>query len=377
VLHPRFAASIGFDEGNEVEFIDFSGVKMKEMESFDLILEGVLNEQGSFMHGGGVENAESMCEMCDQFAKDGLFKKSIRREIRDVLDGFPISQDGIRLRLLLFGLDWKIYVKPVSMESEKTMGWVVMSPISTMKLLTKTACENESERDISDGDAIDDDDGGTDGKDGKDARSSTGPHFRDIGGLEREKELVMATLRRSLFERNAFVERHGVLPPQGILIHGPHGTGKTMLGVAALNEIKDLGFSNIKTKRIVASSLINPYIGESESKLKDAFSTLIDGSDSESKGVIFIDEVDVIACNRHRSDATLSNNRLLGTLISLLDASIVMSGHVFVIASTNEIDSLDPSIRRPGRFDVEMEIGIIFFPPCCIYGNYHTNSFHF
>eukprot|EP01028_Stygiella_incarcerata_P008155 TRINITY_DN347_c1_g3_i1.p1 TRINITY_DN347_c1_g3~~TRINITY_DN347_c1_g3_i1.p1 ORF type:complete len:924 (-),score=289.13 TRINITY_DN347_c1_g3_i1:82-2763(-) len=359
VLDPNFAASNGFCDGDEVEFIDFSGFETEGIDSFDLILEGIATEKKIFMddEAKDEEDVQNMREICDQFAKDDLFKEAIRCEIDKVLDGFPIPLEGVRLQLLLFGIDWKIYVKPIAKTKGTTTSarmMMTMSPLSSMNILSGIdgeemyAIECDRNRIGAAGDVMR----------SSTALPSSALHFRDIGGLEKEKNIILSTLRRSLFGRSDFVEKHGVIPPQGILIHGPHGTGKTMLGIAALHEIEESGASHIRTKRVVASSLISPYIGESESKLKEAFSSLIDGNDSESKGVVFIDEVEVIACNRHRSDASLSNNRLLGTLISLLDSSVVMSGRIFVIASTNEIDALDPSIRRPGRFDVEVEIDV-------------------
>lgn len=168
-----------------------------------------------------------------------------------------------------------------------------------------------------------------------------------IGGLGDElnqlRELVEIQIKRP----DIFV-RYGVKPPRGVLLYGPPGTGKTLLARVIAEETGANCFN------ISAPEIMGKFYGESEAKLRDLFIK----AREKAPSIIFIDEVDAIAPKRDSSESEVSK-RIVGTLLSLMDGldSNVNDG-VVVIAATNRPNMIDPALRRPGRFDREIEIGI-------------------
>jgi transitional endoplasmic reticulum ATPase len=144
-------------------------------------------------------------------------------------------------------------------------------------------------------------------------------------------------------------------PPRGLLFYGPPGTGKTLLMKVLA---KKLGLSEPIIIR--GPEIISPYYGKSEARLREAFEEAKDKAEKENLAIIFIDEIDSIAPRRDQTRGELEP-RLVGQLLSLMDGleREVSKGHVIVIGSTNRPEALDPALRRPGRFDLEIE----FDPP--------------
>jgi transitional endoplasmic reticulum ATPase len=144
-------------------------------------------------------------------------------------------------------------------------------------------------------------------------------------------------------------------PPRGLLFYGPPGTGKTLLMRVLA---KKLGLSEPIIIR--GPEIISPYYGKSEARLREAFEEAKDKAEKENLAIIFIDEIDSIAPRRDQTRGELEP-RLVGQLLSLMDGleREVSKGHVIVIGSTNRPEALDPALRRPGRFDLEIE----FDPP--------------
>jgi len=144
-------------------------------------------------------------------------------------------------------------------------------------------------------------------------------------------------------------------PPKGLLFYGPPGTGKTLLMKTLA---KKLGLS--EPIMIRGPEIISQYYGKSEARLRQVFTLAKERADEENLAIIFIDELDSLAPRRDLTKGELEP-RLVGQLLSLMDGleKEVSKGHVMVIGSTNRPDALDPALRRPGRFDLEME----FDPP--------------
>jgi transitional endoplasmic reticulum ATPase len=144
-------------------------------------------------------------------------------------------------------------------------------------------------------------------------------------------------------------------PPRGLLFYGPPGTGKTLLMKVLA---KKLGLSEPIIIR--GPEIISPYYGKSEARLREAFEEAKEKAEKENLAIIFIDEIDSIAPRRDQTRGELEP-RLVGQLLSLMDGleREVSKGHVIVIGSTNRPEALDPALRRPGRFDLEIE----FDPP--------------
>ncbi len=168
--------------------------------------------------------------------------------------------------------------------------------------------------------------------------------YEDIGGLDEELELIRETIELPLSEPEAFT-RVGVEPPKGVLLHGPPGTGKTLIAKAVANEI-DANFQTVSGPEIMSK-----YKGESEQKLRDVF----ERARADAPTVIFFDEIDSIAAEREEGGD--AESRIVGQLLSLMDG-LKGRGNVVVIGATNRPDTLDPALRRGGRFDREIEIGV-------------------
>ncbi|WP_152041288.1 AAA family ATPase [Salinigranum salinum] len=172
----------------------------------------------------------------------------------------------------------------------------------------------------------------------------TGVTYEDIGGLDRELELVREMIELPLSEPEVFAHL-GVDPPKGVLLHGPPGTGKTLIAKAVANEV-DASFHTVSGPEIMSK-----YKGDSEENLRRVFQR----AREESPAIVFFDEIDSIAAKR--DDDSDVENRIVGQLLSLMDG-LDARGEVVVIGATNRVDTLDPALRRGGRFDREIEIGV-------------------
>jgi transitional endoplasmic reticulum ATPase len=169
--------------------------------------------------------------------------------------------------------------------------------------------------------------------------------YEDIGGLGdavgRVREMIELPLRHpELFKRL------GVEAPKGVLLHGPPGTGKTLLAKAVANE------TNASFYTIGGPEIMSKYYGESEEKLRNVF----DQAEKNAPSIIFIDEIDSIAPKREEVTGEVER-RIVAQLLSLMDG-MSARGKVVVIGATNRVNAVDPALRRPGRFDREIEIGV-------------------
>ncbi|GKZ12593.1 CDC48 family AAA ATPase [Haladaptatus sp. T7] len=169
--------------------------------------------------------------------------------------------------------------------------------------------------------------------------------YEDIGGLERELEQVREMIELPMRHPELF-SRLGIDPPKGVLLHGPPGTGKTLMAKAVANEI-DAYFQTISGPEIMSK-----YYGESEEQLREVF----EEAEQNSPAIIFIDELDSIAPKREEAGGDVER-RVVAQLLSLMDG-LEERGEVTVIAATNRVDAVDPALRRGGRFDREIEIGV-------------------
>jgi len=169
--------------------------------------------------------------------------------------------------------------------------------------------------------------------------------YEDIGGLAEEIRMVREMIELPLRHPELF-ERLGIRPPQGLLLFGPPGTGKTLIARAVASET-EANFISISGPEITSK-----FYGESEKRLREIF----EEAERTAPSIVFIDEIDSIAPKREEVVGDLER-RVVAQLLSLMDG-LASRGEVIVIAATNRPNSLDPAIRRGGRFDREMEIGI-------------------
>jgi transitional endoplasmic reticulum ATPase len=169
--------------------------------------------------------------------------------------------------------------------------------------------------------------------------------YEDIGGLKEEVKKVREMIEIPL-KRPELFERLGISPPKGVLMHGPPGTGKTLLAKAVANE-SDAHFIAINGPEIMSK-----YVGGSEERLRELF----EEAEENAPSIIFIDEIDAIAPKREEVSGEVER-RTVAQLLTLMDG-LRSRGQVVVIGATNRPDALDQAIRRGGRFDREIEIGV-------------------
>ena len=169
--------------------------------------------------------------------------------------------------------------------------------------------------------------------------------YEDIGGLKEEIQRVREMIELPLRHPEIF-EKLGIEAPKGILLHGPPGTGKTLLAKAVASE------SNAHFISISGPEIMSKFYGESEARLREIFKE----AKEKAPSIIFIDEIDSIAPKREEVTGEVER-RVVSQLLSVMDG-LEARGKVIVIAATNRPNAIDPALRRPGRFDREIEIKV-------------------
>ena len=169
--------------------------------------------------------------------------------------------------------------------------------------------------------------------------------YEDIGGLRGEIQKVREMIELPLRHPEIF-EKLGIEAPTGMLLHGPPGTGKTLLAKAVANE------SNAHFISISGPEIMSKFYGESEARLREIFKEALE----KAPTIMFIDEIDSIAPKREEVTGEVER-RIVSQLLSLMDG-LETRGRVIIIAATNRPNALDPALRRPGRFDREIEIRV-------------------
>ena len=169
--------------------------------------------------------------------------------------------------------------------------------------------------------------------------------YDDVGGLKREIGKVREMIELPLRHPEIF-DRLGIDPPRGVLLHGAPGTGKTLLAKAVANE------SGSNFVAINGPEVMSKYVGEAEKKIRDLFKE----AEENAPTVIFIDEIDAIAPKREEVTGEVER-RVVAQILALMDG-LKERGKVIVIGATNRPDALDPALRRPGRFDREIELRV-------------------
>ncbi|PWI48970.1 hypothetical protein CEE45_04370 [Candidatus Heimdallarchaeota archaeon B3_Heim] len=179
----------------------------------------------------------------------------------------------------------------------------------------------------------------------KDLRMLPRVTYEDIGGLSEEIKRVRELIELPMKHPELF-QRLGIEPPKGVLLHGPPGTGKTLLAKAVANE------SGVNFVSIAGPEIMSKFYGESEQRIREIFQQ----AEKDAPSIIFIDELDSIAVKREEVTGEVER-RVVAQLLALMDG-LKSRGKVIVIGATNRPNALDPALRRPGRFDREIEIGV-------------------
>jgi transitional endoplasmic reticulum ATPase len=175
--------------------------------------------------------------------------------------------------------------------------------------------------------------------------ATRGIAYEDIGGLKDEIQRVREMIELPLKHHELF-QRLNIEPPKGIILFGPPGTGKTLIAKAVANE------SRAHFLYVAGPEIMGKFYGESEERLRKIF----EEADENTPSIIFIDEIDSIAPKRENATGEVER-RVVAQLLTLMDGMDERK-QVVVIGATNRVDSIDPALRRPGRFDREIEIGV-------------------
>jgi len=169
--------------------------------------------------------------------------------------------------------------------------------------------------------------------------------YEDIGGLTDEIKKIREMVEIPIKHPEIF-QKLGVEPPKGVLLHGPPGTGKTLLAKAVANE-SDANFILLNGPEIMSK-----FYGESEKKIRDIF----EEAEKTAPSIVFIDELDAIAPKREEVTGEVER-RVVSQILTMMDG-LKGRGKVIVIGATNRLNAIDPALRRPGRFDREIEVGV-------------------
>jgi len=268
--------------------------KVEAKECTKLILSPVMANKQKVKFGPGIEG----------FARRGLSKRPVVQGDRIFIPGMTLFAEALPFAV------------------------IQTTPKGIVKVTNDTDIVIKDE-------AVDDDDAG----------QTEGITYEDIGGIGQQLQKVREMIELPLKHPELF-RRLGIDPPKGVLLHGPPGTGKTMIAKAVATEV------NAHFKSINGPEIISKYYGESEKQLREIF----DEAAENAPAIIFIDEIDSICPKREEVSGEVER-RVVAQMLTLMDG---MEGrdNVVVIGATNRRDALDPALRRPGRFDREIEIGV-------------------
>ncbi|KAK6453776.1 AAA+-type ATPase [Scheffersomyces xylosifermentans] len=171
-------------------------------------------------------------------------------------------------------------------------------------------------------------------------------NYSQVGGLSKQIALLQSTVELPLQNPKLFSD-FGISPPRGILLHGPPGTGKTMLLRCVANE------TNAHILTVNGPSIVSKYLGETENAIRDIFIE----ARKYQPSIIFMDEIDSLVPSRNSDDSGETESRVVATLLTMMDG-MGDTGRIVVVGATNRPNQIDSALRRPGRFDQEVEIGI-------------------
>ncbi|MBC8244805.1 MAG: CDC48 family AAA ATPase [Verrucomicrobia bacterium] len=324
-LDPEDLAQLGIEVGDLLELKGRRTAAAKAMPTYpehrgkgQVQVDGLLRENAGCALGDELAIGPTEAGPATQITLAPIDRAALKGEadyVASVLDGLPV-QKGDRVRATLFGSRWLDF----TVVATRPKGLVMVQPDTQLV--------------IEEGDA----------------KTATGRApgtitYEDIGGLGRQLERVREMIELPLRHPEVFT-RLGIDPPKGVLLCGPPGTGKTLIARAVARET-DASFHAVGGPEV-----INKLYGESEAAIRKIF----DEAARQPPAIIFIDEIDSIAPKRERAVGDVEK-RVVAQLLSLMDG-LKQRGQLLVIAATNLPDSLDPALRRPGRFDRELHLPI-------------------
>ncbi|MBT6644605.1 MAG: CDC48 family AAA ATPase [Euryarchaeota archaeon] len=297
-----------------------------EDNSMDLIrVDGIIRKNAGVSLGDRVEVRKVEVKACKKLTLSPVMANKQKVKFGSGIEGF--ARRGLNKRPVVAGD--RIFIPGMTLFAEALPFAIVQT---TPKGIVQVTGDTEI---IIKDESIDEEDVG----------QSAGITYEDIGGIGTQLQKVREMIELPLKHPELF-RRLGIDPPKGVLLHGPPGTGKTMIAKAVATE------TNAHFQSINGPEIISKYYGESEKQLREIF----DEASANSPAIVFIDELDSICPKREEVSGEVER-RVVAQMLTLMDG---MHGrdNVVVIAATNRRDAIDPALRRPGRFDREIEIGV-------------------
>ena len=297
-----------------------------EDAKMDIIrVDGIIRKNAGVSLGDRVTVSKVDAKICTKLVLSPVMANKQKVKFGPGIEGF--ARRGLNKRPVVAGD--RIFIPGMTLFAEAL-------PFAVLQTTPKGIVQVNSDTDIVIKDeAIDDDDVG----------QSQGITYEDIGGIGTQLLKVREMIELPLKHPELF-RRLGIDPPKGVLLHGPPGTGKTMIAKAVATE------TNAHFTSINGPEIISKYYGESEKQLREIF----DEAANNAPAIVFVDEIDSI-CPKREDVSGEVERRVVAQMLTLMDG---MQGrdNVIVIGATNRRDVMDPALRRPGRFDREIEIGV-------------------
>jgi len=297
-----------------------------EDAKMDIIrVDGIIRKNAGVSLGDKVTVSKVDAKICTKLVLSPVMANKQKVKFGPGIEGF--ARRGLAKRPVVVGD--RIFIPGMTLFAEAL-------PFAVLQTTPKGIVQVNSDTDIVIKDeAIDDDDVG----------QSQGITYEDIGGIGSQLLKVREMIELPLKHPELF-RRLGIDPPKGVLLHGPPGTGKTMIAKAVATE------TNAHFTSINGPEIISKYYGESEKQLREIF----DEAANNAPAIVFVDEIDSI-CPKREDVSGEVERRVVAQMLTLMDG---MQGrdNVIVIGATNRRDAMDPALRRPGRFDREIEIGV-------------------
>ena len=297
-----------------------------EDAKMDIIrVDGIIRKNAGVSLGDKVTVSKVDAKICTKLVLSPVMANKQKVKFGPGIEGF--ARRGLNKRPVVAGD--RIFIPGMTLFAEAL-------PFAVLQTTPKGIVQVNSDTEIIIKDeAIDDEEVG----------QSQGITYEDIGGIGTQLLKVREMIELPLKHPELF-RRLGIDPPKGVLLHGPPGTGKTMIAKAVATE------TNAHFTSINGPEIISKYYGESEKQLREIF----DDAAENAPAIVFIDEIDSI-CPKREDVSGEVERRVVAQMLTLMDG---MKGrdNVIVIGATNRRDAIDPALRRPGRFDREIEIGV-------------------
>jgi transitional endoplasmic reticulum ATPase len=327
-VDPKDMSSLAIDTGDTVRVIGKRATVAKALPAYAedrgqgiIQMDGILRENTQTGLGERVQIQKIVCPVARSVVLQPLGESSGTmpadlRHVTSTLEGLAVAQ-GDKVRSTFMGGAYREF----SVVETNPRGPVMIAGSSTVKIKGESAS--------------------------KPGREHTGVTYEDIGGLRKQVQRIREMIELPLRYPELF-DKLGIEPPKGVLLYGPPGTGKTLVAKALANE------TSAYFTHIGGPEVMGKYYGESEERLRKIF----EEAQEHAPSILFIDEIDAVAPKREEMGSQQQvEKRVVAQLLSLMDG-LKSRGQVAIIGATNAPQLIDPALRRPGRFDREINIGV-------------------